>query len=300
MTRPAGTSKTLQGHSRESLPNSKSTGSSKFKAPPNACDSHIHVVDNRRFPTSDGSGNADSSVDAYRLAQQRIGTTRTVVVTPRPYVTDNRCTLDAISQLGVSAARGIAVVRPNITDAELTRLADGGICGIRFTVGGSAAVTSIDMIEPLAKRIQAFGWHLQLHMLGDQIAEHAGLLQRLELPIVFDHMGRLPPPAGIKHPAFKVICGLLDQGRTWVKLSGAILHDSSNHRLPTPAELSEIAQAYLRAAPERMVWGSDWPHGGDKGMPDDVERFDEIAQWTADDAIRRGILVDNPQALYGF
>lgn len=275
--------------------------SSKQPVLANSCDSHIHVLDNNRFPILDGSGNADFPVSAYRLARKRIGTARTVVVTARPYVTDNRCTLDAISQLGPAVTRGIAVVHPSITDAELTGLADGGIRGIRFTLGNpTEAVTTIDMIEPLAKRINDLGWHVQIHMMGDQIVEHADLLQRLELPMVFDHMGRLPPPAGIKHPAFQVIRRLLDKGRTWVKLSGSILHDSSKRRPPTAAELTEIAQAYIQAAPERVVWGSDWPHRGDKGVPDDVERFDALAQWAQDEPTRRRILVDNPQALYGF
>ena len=126
------------------------------------------------------------------------------------------------------------------------------------------------------------------------------LLRRLELPIVFDHMGRLPPPDGIRHPAFQVIRRLLDNGRTWVKLSGSILHDSGKRRPPTAAELAETAQAYIRAAPERVVWGSDWPHRGDKGVPDDVKRFDALAQWAGDETTLRRILVDNPQALYGF
>ena len=278
------------------------TTPSQRKQPPlpNACDSHIHVFDSR-FSAPDGSPISSSSVGEYLGVQKRIGTSRTVIVTPRPYVTDNRCTLDAIAQLGLTAARGIAVIHPSVTDAELTRLADGGIRGIRFTLGSpTEAVTRIDMIEPLAKRIKDLGWHVQIHMLGHQIVENAELLQRLELPIVFDHMGRLPPPEGIRHPAFQAIRRLLDKGRTWVKLSGSILHDSSGHRPPNAAELMETARAFIQAAPERVVWGTDWPHRGDKGAPDDVKLIDALAQWAPDESTRRRILVDNPQALYGF
>ena len=279
---------------------SNPTAAPRFKVLPNACDSHIHVFDSR-FSAPDGSPIKSSAIPEYRSVQKLMGTSRTVIVTPRPYVTDNRCTLDAISQLGLNAARGIGVVHPTVTDAELRKMADGGIRGIRFTIGDPAvAVTTIDMVEPLAKRIKDLGWHVQIHMLGDQIVEHTELLRRLELPIVFDHMGRLPPPDGIRHPAFQVIRRLLDNGRTWVKLSGSILHDSGKRRPPTAAELAETAQAYIRAAPERVVWGSDWPHRGDKGVPDDVKRFDALAQWAGDETTLRRILVDNPQALYGF
>src|SRR5207247_8232898 len=124
--------------------------------------------------------------------QQRIGTTRVVIVTPAVYVTDNRVTLDAIAQLGADA-RGVAVIHPTVTDAELKTLADGGIRGIRFTqFDPNTATTTIDMIEPLAKRVNELGWHVQIHMLGDQIVAAEELWPRLAAPIVFDHMGRLP------------------------------------------------------------------------------------------------------------
>ncbi len=221
------------------------------------------------------------------------------MVSPRPYVTDHRCTLDAISQLGATWTRGIAVVHPNVTDAELGRLADAGIRGIRFTVGNPAvAVTTIDMIEPLAKRVNELGWHVQIHMQADQIVENADLLQRLAAPIVFDHMGRLPQPAGTKHAAFQVIRRLLDQGRTWVKLSGPFHNSKSGP--PAYADVTEVARAYIAAAPERMVWGSDLPHPSKKEMPDDAVLFALLAQWAPDEPTRRRILVDNPQALYGF
>lgn len=287
-----GTTKTPQSQSGDSK-------SPALKAPVNSCDCHMHIYDNR-FPVLTGPAPANFPVSAYRLIQKRIGTTRTVVVSPRPYVTDHRCTLDAISQLGAAFTRGIAVVHPDVTDAELRKLADAGIRGIRFTVGNPAvAVTTIDMIEPLAKRVNDLGWHVQIHMQADQIVENADLLQRLVSPVVFDHMGRLPQPAGIKHPAFQVIRRLLDKGRTWVKLSGTVFHGGKPGS-PTYADLTAIAQAYIRAAPERMVWGSDWPHGAEKEMPDDAVLFDLLAQWAQDEPTRRRILVDNPEALYGF
>jgi predicted TIM-barrel fold metal-dependent hydrolase len=156
----------------------------------------MHIYDGR-FPVAPNAtlrpGNA--SVDDYRLLQKRIGTTRNVVVTPSTYGTDNACTLDAMAKLGASA-RGVAVVDTSVTDAELKRLNALGIRGIRFNLVQSGA-TTIDMLEPLSKRANDLGWHVQVHMLGDAIVENAGLLQRLPTPIVFDHMARIPEPAGV-------------------------------------------------------------------------------------------------------
>jgi len=242
---------------------------------------------------------ANARVSDYRLLQQRIGTTRTVVVSPAAYVTDNRVTLDAIQQLGAANARGVAVLHPTVTDAELKTLADGGIRGIRFTVFDPAsAVVSIDMIEPLARRVADLGWHVQIHMRGDQIVENGDLLQRLPTPIVFDHLGRLPQPAPLDHPAFKTVRAMLDTGRTWVKLSGAYMDTKVG--APTYADKLGVVQAYIQAAPERVVWGSDWPHPTEKEKPNDATLFDLLTEWAPDAAQRQRILVTNPEALYGF
>jgi D-galactarolactone isomerase len=208
-------------------------------------------------------------------------------------------TVNAIAQLGVSHARGVAVLRPSVTDAELKSLDAGGIRGLRFTVGNPrTAVVSIDMIEPLAKRIAALGWHVQLNMLAGQIVEHADMLRRLPTPVVFDHMGQLPLPMGTAHPAYGVIRSLLDGGRAWVKISGAYLNTKIGP--PTYADATAIAQTYVKAAPERLVWGSDWPHPTPPVKPDDSRLFDLLSEWAPEAATRNRILVANPEALYGF
>ena len=143
---------------------------------------------------------------------------------PKIYGTDNSCTLDAVAQLGANG-RGIAVVHPGIDDDELHRLHAGGIRGLRFSVWNPAdTVTTIEMIEPLAPRVAELGWHVQLHISGDQVVTHADMLDRVAAPIVFDHIGRLPPALGTGHAAFAVIRRLLDKGRAWMKLSGAYLN----------------------------------------------------------------------------
>jgi predicted TIM-barrel fold metal-dependent hydrolase len=263
----------------------------------------MHIYDGDRFPPARPGPQSrmqeNAAVAQYRLLQQRIGTTRTVIVQPAAYVTDNRVTLDGIEQLGRANTRGVAVVHPSVTDAELKELNDGGIRGIRFTVfDPRSAAVSIDMIAPLAKRVADLGWHVQIHMRADQIAENAALLASLPTQVVFDHLGRLPQPTPLAHPAFAVIRRMLDKGRTWVKLSGAYM--DTNAGAPTYADKLAVAQAFINAAPERVVWGSDWPHPTEKDKPDDATLFDLLASWAPEAAMRQRILVTNPEILYGF
>ena len=282
---------------RQAVPNSSGTEPPRLKAPANAADCHIHIYDARFQSSAPALPNA--TVQDYRLLQKRIGVTRVVIVTPRNYVTDNSITVDAIRQLGVANARGVAVIRPTVTDAELKDLDDAGIRGIRFTVGNPrTAVVTIDMIEPLAQRIAAFGWHVQLNMEAQQIVDNAAMLRRLPTQIVFDHLGKLPPPAGLEHPAYGIIRGLIDQGRAWVKISGAYMNTKIGP--PTYADATTVARAYVEAAPERLVWGSDWPHPTPADKPDDALLFDLLTAWAPEEATRNRILVANPQALYGF
>jgi D-galactarolactone isomerase len=283
------------------VPNSAGTEAPKLKAPANACDCHFHIYDPRFTPA--GSAKrlvTNASVKEYRLLQKRLGTTRGIIVTPSAYGLANDVTLDAIAQLGLDNARGVAVINPGLTGAELKKMADGGIRGIRFTLFDPAtSVTSFEMIEPLAKQVNDLGWHVQLHLRADQIVAYEDLINRIVTPIVFDHMGRIPAPQGITHPAFAIVRRLIDKGRTWVKLSG--VYQDTKVGPPTYADMSEVAGAYLKAAPERMVWGSDWPHPTERDhKPNDAVLFDLIAGWAPDEALRKRLLVDNPAALYGF
>ena len=240
------------------------------KTPAHACDAHMHVYD-RRFAHAESAGSIveNATADHYRDAvQARLGTRRTVVVTPRAYGVDNRVTLDAIERLGADRTRGIAVLRPSVSDAELALLHKGGIRGIRFTLYTPAhAVVGFDMVETLSRRVSELGWHVQLHWTADQIVEHEDLLQRLPSTIVFDHLGRLPMPGGIDHPAYPIMLRLLDAGRAWIKLSGPYL-DSQVGEEGGYRDLDRVAHAWLDAAPERLVWGSDWPHVTERDKPD--------------------------------
>ena len=282
------------------VPNSSGTERPKLKAPPLACDCHHHIYDTARFPAVQRP-EPDASVREYRLLQRRLGTTRDVVVTPSAYGTDNRVTLDALSQLGAGTnAIGVAVIHPTISDAELTALNRGGIRGIRFSLNtspnGNKAVTTLDMIEPLSKRVNELGWHVQINAGGEQILAAEALWNRIPSVIVFDHMGHIPQPMGTKHPAFALIRRLIDKGRTWVKLS--VTYDNTKDGPPTYADVTKVVQAYVQAAPERLIWGSNWPHPNETNKPDDAVLFDLLAQWAPNEPTRHRILVENATELY--
>lgn len=267
-------------------------------APANACDAHLHIAD-RRFRSDMPAAYAGATLADYRLLQRRLGVSRAVIVQTKLHGVDHAALLDAITQLGPNG-RGIGVVTPEVSPGELRRLDEGGVRGLRFSVWNPAdAFTTMEMITPLARRIADLGWHVQIHAMGDQIVDAAQMLGELPCPIVFDHMGRLPPEQGPDHPAFGVICDLIDRDKAWAKLTGAYL----NTRLGPPdyADASRIARAFVAAAPERLVWGSDWPHATELSHPpDDARLFDLLTEWTDDEAVRSRILVDNAASLYGF
>ncbi len=283
------------------VPNSSGTSLPRYKAPPGTCDCHIHIYDPRfkmKWPKLRAV--TDASVEQYRLLQKRLGTARAVVVQPAAHGTDNAVTLDAVAQLGIENARGIAVCHPTVTDTELVAMNKAGIRGLRFTLHEPrTAVTSVEMIEPLAHRAHRLGWHVQLHLRAEQIVLWAQMIEKLPGTLVFDHMARLPQPQGPRHPALAIVKRLIDKGSTWVKLSGPYLETQVGP--PRYADVKSTARALLEYAPQRCVWGSDWPHPTEPHTkPDDAVLFDLVQEWTTDEITRMKILVANPATLYGF
>lgn len=283
---------------------SAGTAAPRTALPAGACDCHVHVYDSS-FPATPGARllPPDASVQDYRALQQRIGTTRTVLVTPSTYGTDNRCMLEALASLG-SDARGVAVIDGSESDAELQRLHALGVRGVRLNL--SLGVSgSVDLLRPLAHRIAPLGWHLQLLMAPDMLVTQAKVLRQLPVPVVFDHFGRIAPALAGRHPAHALLLDLLQAGRAWIKLSGGYIV-SEHHAVDDPA-LDALAAGYLRAAPQRVLWGSDWPHAtassGLQPMPDDARQIDRLNDWVQQNGgptTLQCVLVDNPAALYGF
>ena len=271
----------------------------RFVAPPGATDCHFHIYDkNYRVMKGATLLPEDALPDDYRALQRRIGTTRGVIIQPSTYGTDNRLQIASRQALGAEHFRVIAVVPEDISDAELRRLDEQGVRGVRFNLGFPGVLT-VESLKQLAPRLADLGWHCQINMRPKQIEEHADLLASLAGRLVFDHLAQVPQPAGVESAPYKIIRGLLDRGKTWVKLSGPYV--SSKQGAPDYADAGAVAAAYVKAAPERLVWGSDWPHPSERdNKPDDARLFDLFAQCAGDAAAFRRVLVDNPAELYGF
>lgn len=269
--------------------------------PPLACDSHMHIFDPRFAPSPHWTRQPpDAPVAAYRLLQQRLGTQRAVVVTPSTYGTDNACTLDALAQMGDSA-RGVAVVAEDVGDAELDLLAARGVCGLRvnFVSPQSWGRTTQQMLTTLAAKVQRLGWHIQVFVHPEQLVQLASVLAALPVPLVVDHLGRIDPAEGTRGLAYDALRRLLDGGNTWVKLSGAYMRSTVHG--PSYADTLPLGRALVRAAPERLVWGSDWPHTTETpGTVNDADLVDLLWAWAGTPATLERILVDNPAHLYGF
>lgn len=277
---------------------SSGTQAPRLAAPKFATDCHHHIYDSR-FPVAPQAvlRPADATVADYRALQRRIGIARHVIVQPSTYGTDNRCLLDALAQFGAEA-RGVAVVTPDVTDSELREMQAAGVRGIRFNLA-PAGTTTLAMIAPLSGRMAELGWHIQINMASAQILAAEDLWRRLPCPVVFDHLAHMREPEGPNDPAFAVVARLLQAGRAWLKLSGAYMDTRVGP--PGYADRTLVAQAFVREAPERLVWGSDWPHPTEKTVkPDDAVLFDLLAEWAPDLALRERILVTNPAQLYGF
>lgn len=283
------------------VPHSVGTRRPGRALPADACDSHMHIFDPRFAPSPHWKRQPPcADVAAYRLLQQRLGTSRTVIVNPSTYGTDNACMLDALAQFG-TRARGVAVVDAEVTDAELDRLASRGVCGLRvnFVTPQSWGVTTPAMLSTLARKAARLGWHIQVFMHPEQLVALAPILDALTTPLVIDHMARIDPAEGPGGAAFATLLRLLGRGNTWVKLSGVYMR--SRVGAPAYGDVSALGRALVRAAPERLVWGSDWPHTTEAPHTvDDADLVDVLRAWCGEDAGMDSILVDNPARLYGF
>ena len=271
----------------------------RLEAPPDSCDTHIHIYE-PRFSQAPGGPKppGDFPVEAYRRMQARLGVSRVVIVQPNAYQDDNRCTLAAVAQLGADA-KGVGVVKPSVTDAQLDALTRGGIRGIRFmTLPGGAL--GWDVMDGLAARVHAFGWHAVVQLDGRTLPEREAQILRLPGRFIIDHVGKFLEPVPPQHPAFKSLLRLVDSGRCWVKLSAA--YEVSKSGPPRYEDVGALARALVKAAPQRMLWASNWPHptAPKEAFPDDANLLDLLLEWAPDEAVRRRILVDNPAELYGF
>ncbi len=268
----------------------------QFEMPANACDCHFHVFDDPSPQVLPRTYTAPrASAEALTQLHRTLGITRGVVVQPSIYGTDNRTTLSAITN--TDTMKAIAVVGGAVTPAQLRDLRDAGVVGCRVNqLFASNAATG--ELQALARKIRDVNWHLQMLTDVSAFADLASTVRALDVPVVFDHMGHMPAGKGVDHPGFQQLLRLLGEGRVWVKLSGA-------YRLSVDgdsdfADVAPLAEVLVRTNPERLVWGSDWPHPHVEAMPNDTHLLNLLATWVPDAETRHRILVQNPESLYGF
>ena len=268
-----------------------------FDLPAGATDTHVHLF-GPSYPYADGREYTppDASAGAARAVFDRLGIERVVVIQPSVYGTDNRCQLEQGARIGLPL-RAIVVLPRDASDGELERLDALGVRGVRFTLAHAGALDPAD-IEFYAARMSELGWHLQFMVRPAQIVALEERLARLPCPVVIDHMTMPKPAEGVQQPAFQALLRLLGAGHCWVKITGAYrLSDAQPHF----RDLAPFARALIAARPDRVVWGSDWPHVAFKGrMPNTTDLIDLLADWVPEAADRKRVLVDNPAALYGF
>jgi len=241
-----------------------------------------------------------AAVSDYRRAiQGRLGLSRAVVIQSVTHGADNSNLLAALEVFGADA-RGVAVVEADVADAELQRLHDAGVRGIRFEMNNG--ILPLRTLEDIAAKIAPFGWHIDLQTDGRELPDLVDRLLALPCPVVLDHYGKFIDALAPDHPAVKAVLRLLESGRGWVKLTAPY---AGRHRRPAPwPELVPIAKAYLSTASERVVWGSEWPQSMlpvlGEPVPDHALLLDLLLDYTQDDAEIHRILVQNPAELYDF
>jgi len=269
-----------------------------IRAPKGACDTHMHFYD-ASMPAAPGTflpGNF--TVADYRAVQKQLGLERVIVVQANAYADDNTVTIRSIKQIGKNA-KGIAVVKPDVQDGELDRLTQAGIVGVRImTLHGG--LLGFDVMDAVVARVHPFGWHANIQLDGRELPKVEAQIKKLPGKFVIDHTGKFLEPVGLDHPAFASLLRLVDTGRCWVKLSAP--YETSKTGAPKYEDVSRLARALVKHAPERMLWASNWPHPSARkpAPPKDEDLLDLLADWAPDENVRKKILADNPSQLYRF
>ena len=271
------------------------------KLPALACDSHFHVFGpHSKFPYAPDRPYTPTDApkeDLFRL-HEFLGFQRGVFVQSTCHGSDHAALVDLL-EAGKGRYRGVALLKPTMSEAEVERLDEAGVRGLRlnFYFPHHGAPLPYEEMRKIIALAAPYGWHIANHVGGQGVVEHYEFLTSIEAPVVIDHMARVDVAEGLNGRAFRTLLRLLDRGNVWVKLSGA---DRITKQPQSFADAVPFARALATHAPERVVWGTDWPHPNHKAIPDDGALVDLIAEIAPDERTRRLMLVDNPAKLFGF
>jgi len=286
---------------KTTAPPDPDTRKPQFTPPPLACDAHCHIFGpGAKFPYAPHAPYVppDSPFEALQSLHRKLGLERAVIVHASCHGSDMRVTLDAIAR-SKGAYRGTAIIDESSTEKDFQKMHDGGIRGVRFNfvkhLGGRP---EMGFFDKTVERVRAMGWHLILHLDAADLVEFQDLFKRIPVPMVIDHMGRVKAAGGLEQEPFKVLLASLKNENMWVKVCGAERVSSAG---PPFTDAIAFARALIAAAPERILWGTDWPHPNvGAHMPNDGDLVDLFARMVPDAGNRKRILVDNPARLYGF
>lgn len=273
----------------------------RFTPPAGACDAHCHVfgpADRFPFAPSRTYTPPDSGYEELIELQGRLGLSRAVLVQASCHGTDNSAMVDALVR-GRGRFAGVAMIDDSHQEADLERMHDAGVRGIRFNfvrhLGGSP---DMDMFWRLIARITPLGWHVELHFDAADLSDYGSLFEELPVPFIIDHMARVRAAHGTDQEPFRQLLEILSKRtNSWVKISGA---ERITHEGPPYADVVPFAREVIETAPERVLWGTDWPHPNVGHMPDDGDLVDLVADFVPDEETRNRILVENPNLLYDF
>jgi 2-pyrone-4,6-dicarboxylate lactonase len=274
------------------------TRTPRVRFPPGSTDCHAHVFESRFKLLPDAHViPPECTLDDYTRMLRTIGCDRAVLVQPSIYGTDNSAIEEALGS-GKFNLRGVAVVAPDVSDKELERLHSRGFRGIRVNIASGTPGLKLDDAARLAERVKPLGWHLQFFANFRENPSLADEIAKLDITVVIDHFARVPGRQGVSGHAFQALLGLLRRENCYAKLMGPYFVSDDP---PDYTDITPLARAMVEAAPDRLLWATDWPHTqGKQYMPNDGDLADMLSEWVPDEAQRKTILVDNPARLYGF
>jgi 2-pyrone-4,6-dicarboxylate lactonase len=272
----------------------------KLKVPPGACDAHIHLFGpSDKYPFADISPytSRDALPEDLFALQDVLGLSTAVIVSPGGYSRDTTMLTDVLTK-HPKRFRGIALMPDEASPAEFARLGKLGVRGLRMM--STRRGPHVPHLDPAnAARAHEHGWHVQFYPEGTDIVEYADKLLALPNDIVLDHFASIPAAGGVDQPAVETVLRMLDTGRVWLKLSGPMRCTPGDFPY---SPVTALARIFVKHAPQRLVWGSDWPHVNlnNRAMPNDGDLLDMLADWVPDETLRNRILVQNANTLYGF